>query len=374
MKGLPDDPTIQYQQTWNPDGNYPETHVYRNSTPQRADHIFDVVVVKDKRVLDLGCNEGFFCFEAVKQGAKHVVGVDYFPQAIDHCKTTKQLYGIEHSEFQCKDLNKLDELKRVLSNNSPEIILCLSLLHHLDQPDQTVKYLGMAAPIIIFEFVHNDLDKYLAWLKPLLGWSFDLCVEDPHYYASYCNDDYQGDRRAVIIARDRYHTNRWLQFHDNGDLNRFEVDQNNNFYKYRVEGEVLIKQRLFLRQAERFDRIDPTKITVRMNLRSRCLYILREYRARKWVHGELYRNILIESDGTLYPIDDETMFKEFDESVEHFYHRVITHNPAWGKISPNDNLGITLDNLPHFLQTIDLTHINALLTRLGIPSIEEAEL
>src|SRR5687768_9381221 len=29
-----------------------------------------------KRVLDLGCNEGFFCFDAKRRGAARVVGVD----------------------------------------------------------------------------------------------------------------------------------------------------------------------------------------------------------------------------------------------------------------------------------------------------------
>jgi tRNA (mo5U34)-methyltransferase len=35
-----------------------------------------------KRVLDIGCAEGFFTFEAEKRGAREVIGVDSFPDSI----------------------------------------------------------------------------------------------------------------------------------------------------------------------------------------------------------------------------------------------------------------------------------------------------
>lgn len=42
--------------------------------------------LKDKAVLDIGCNEGFFCMEAVRQGASRVLGVDFKQDAIDSAR------------------------------------------------------------------------------------------------------------------------------------------------------------------------------------------------------------------------------------------------------------------------------------------------
>jgi SAM-dependent methyltransferase len=39
--------------------------------------------LKGKSVLDIGCNEGFFCAEAVRRGATRVLGLDNSQAAID---------------------------------------------------------------------------------------------------------------------------------------------------------------------------------------------------------------------------------------------------------------------------------------------------
>lgn len=45
-----------------------------------------VTPLKGKSVLDIGCNEGFFCVEAVKQGASRVVGIDFSEKFINLAK------------------------------------------------------------------------------------------------------------------------------------------------------------------------------------------------------------------------------------------------------------------------------------------------
>ncbi|MEJ5988849.1 class I SAM-dependent methyltransferase [Ramlibacter sp. PS3R-8] len=42
--------------------------------------------LKDKAVLDIGCNEGFFCMEAVRQGARRVLGVDFKQEAVESAR------------------------------------------------------------------------------------------------------------------------------------------------------------------------------------------------------------------------------------------------------------------------------------------------
>jgi 2-polyprenyl-3-methyl-5-hydroxy-6-metoxy-1,4-benzoquinol methylase len=42
--------------------------------------------LEGKSVLDLGCNEGFFCIEAMRQGASRVVGIDFKQEFIDSAR------------------------------------------------------------------------------------------------------------------------------------------------------------------------------------------------------------------------------------------------------------------------------------------------
>lgn len=45
-----------------------------------------ITPLKGKKVLDIGCNEGFFCVEAIKQGASRVLGIDYSQHYIELAK------------------------------------------------------------------------------------------------------------------------------------------------------------------------------------------------------------------------------------------------------------------------------------------------
>jgi SAM-dependent methyltransferase len=82
-----------------------------------------------KRVLDLGCNYGFFCFEILDRGAKEVVGIDTDASAIAAAKERATLLGVTdrvrfvHSHW--------DEF----SETGFDLILLLSALHYAkDQP------------------------------------------------------------------------------------------------------------------------------------------------------------------------------------------------------------------------------------------------
>lgn len=82
-----------------------------------------------KRVLDLGCNHGFFCFEALKRGAKEVVGIDVDPSAIRAAnERAKQLELTDRIRFIHSDWDKFNEIEF-------DLILLLSSLHYAkDQP------------------------------------------------------------------------------------------------------------------------------------------------------------------------------------------------------------------------------------------------
>lgn len=74
--------------------------------------------LKDLSVLDIGCNEGFFCHEAVRQGAKRVVGIDSKHGFIERAKTrTPEAEFILDSWWN-------------LPNERFDVILFLSAIHY----------------------------------------------------------------------------------------------------------------------------------------------------------------------------------------------------------------------------------------------------
>lgn len=74
--------------------------------------------LRDLAVLDIGCNEGFFCGEALRQGARRVVGVDAHRGFIDNAKKR-----FPEAEFICTSWWDMPEGKF-------DVILFLSAIHY----------------------------------------------------------------------------------------------------------------------------------------------------------------------------------------------------------------------------------------------------
>ncbi len=91
-----------------------------------ADRIFPADMT-GKTVLDLGCSFGFFCFEALRRGAKRVVGYDVDPDSVRKARLLAECMGVD-AEFELRDIERqpLDE--------KFDYVLCLNLLHHLKNP------------------------------------------------------------------------------------------------------------------------------------------------------------------------------------------------------------------------------------------------
>lgn len=91
-----------------------------------ADRIFPADLT-GKTVLDLGCSFGFFCFEALRRGARRVVGYDVDPDSLRKARLLAECMGVE-AEFHLRDIERepLDE--------KFDYVLCLNLLHHLKNP------------------------------------------------------------------------------------------------------------------------------------------------------------------------------------------------------------------------------------------------
>jgi len=102
-----------------------------------------------KSILDIGCNEGFFSFDAERRGAKRVVAIDKSSDARDKFHLIKELM---HSrvEFQFADLLELDPNKL----GKFDIVFFLSVFHHLRYPFQVLdRIFELTREYAIMEFV-----------------------------------------------------------------------------------------------------------------------------------------------------------------------------------------------------------------------------
>ena len=111
------------------------THVNRHA--QRRRYFFAPIVelcggtLQGKRVLDLGCNAGYWSLAAVEAGADSVLGVDGRQMHVDQSDLVFEARGVDPSRyrFELADIYALD-----LEGQTFDIVLCLGLLYHVRKP------------------------------------------------------------------------------------------------------------------------------------------------------------------------------------------------------------------------------------------------
>ncbi len=108
-----------------------------NAHEQRKRYFFDPLIglcggsLAGKRVLDLGCNAGFWSLAALDHGADFVLGIDGRQMHVDQANFVYEVKEVERSryEFRTADIFDLDagELGRF------DIVLCLGLMYHVSK-------------------------------------------------------------------------------------------------------------------------------------------------------------------------------------------------------------------------------------------------
>ena len=109
-----------------------------NRHNQRKRHIFDPLVklaggsLNGKRVLDLGCNAGFWSLQAVQNGCDFVLGIDGRPMHIDQANFVFETLEIDPSKYRFTVANVFDfDLKGF---GEFDVVLCLGLMYHVSKP------------------------------------------------------------------------------------------------------------------------------------------------------------------------------------------------------------------------------------------------
>lgn len=81
------------------------------------------------RVLDVGCAEGFFSFEAERRGAKEVVAIDSYPESVRRFNICRNALGSKATAYLC---NVYDLNPRAFGTF--DIVFFFGVLYHLRNP------------------------------------------------------------------------------------------------------------------------------------------------------------------------------------------------------------------------------------------------
>jgi 2-polyprenyl-3-methyl-5-hydroxy-6-metoxy-1,4-benzoquinol methylase len=83
-------------------------------------------------VLDIGCCNGFFCYEAKRRNAGRVVGIEINPERYRHAQIFRHIYGID---IELRN----DDFFTVLAAESFDYVLFLNVVHHLGDPIEALR-------------------------------------------------------------------------------------------------------------------------------------------------------------------------------------------------------------------------------------------
>ena len=112
-----------------------EKHANRHL--QRKRYFFDPLgdllggSMEGKRVLDLGCNAGFWSLWAVRSGAEYVLGIDGRRMHIDQANFVFEVEGVDRSKYDFVEGNIFELGFEDLG--SFDIVLCLGLMYHISK-------------------------------------------------------------------------------------------------------------------------------------------------------------------------------------------------------------------------------------------------
>jgi len=99
-----------------------------------------------KRVLDVGCNDGFFVFECRRRGAKAVVGIEVREHFFDHAVLVNGLLGLDGIDLHLMNAYEVGEALGTF-----DVTLALGLIYHLKNPFLFLERVASITSTIIVE-------------------------------------------------------------------------------------------------------------------------------------------------------------------------------------------------------------------------------
>jgi len=185
---------LQWKQSRSTWSNYVNEHNYSSKDMEEKKTFVRKIISlnKYKTVWDLGCNTGTFSQIAAKN-AEYVVAIDYDPLTIDHLyrsfkdtNNTKILPLVGNLTDPSPGIGWRNmERKPLLERGKPDLIMGLSLIHHLvigaNVPlDEVIQWFAEAGSDLLIEYVDR---------KDLMTQKLLLNKED--HYSDYTQDNFE---------------------------------------------------------------------------------------------------------------------------------------------------------------------------------------
>ena len=110
-------------------------------------------ILKNKNVLDIASNEGFYSFKLGEAGVRHVTGIEIDDVRFEKACFLKEILHSPNVEFVNLNMYNMKEY----FNETFDFALCLGLLHRLPDPYTAIKLLTEVAESVIFEWCAWDV-------------------------------------------------------------------------------------------------------------------------------------------------------------------------------------------------------------------------
>jgi tRNA (mo5U34)-methyltransferase len=126
-------------------------HATVNRHEQRRRYFFEPLLqltggsLQGRRVLDLGCNAGFWSLAAIDAQADFVLGVDAKQMYVEQAELVFEAKSVERARYRFEQGN-------VLAHDFSErfnVVLCLGLLDHIAKPVELFELLAGIAPQLV---------------------------------------------------------------------------------------------------------------------------------------------------------------------------------------------------------------------------------
>jgi SAM-dependent methyltransferase len=198
-----------------------------NRHEQRRRYFFEPLLdlaggsLSGRRVLDLGCNSGFWSLAAVEAQADFVLGIDAEPMYLEQAELVFAAKGVEQSRYRFEQGNALEHE----FSEGFDVVLCLGLLDHVAKPVELFELIAGLRPQVvvidteisraresIFEVdtLYNResaveyemilIPSRLAVLELAAQFGFEA-VALPHNMSDYAGmDDYLHQRRLAFVC------------------------------------------------------------------------------------------------------------------------------------------------------------------------------